>query len=206
MAFSNRKTSRCKSNSRLTLSLMTVLFTASFISVNASAALPSDLTYSLEPIVGYEFQKKENPSRRVRVFTYGGRIIAGYKILSAEGEYTLGNSNETFASSSTQIEEKRQTARIGLRSTYSLGSVIDWYLRGGAENQKRHTTTTVSGVITENDSPSKVYPYVGTGVSLKIGMQLSLNASVIATVKDTKDLNQNEYTTTLGVNLNFNTR
>ena len=164
-----------------------------------------DVTYSIEPIVGYELQRKSDPERSKLVLTYGARVIAGYKILSAEGEYTQGKSDELFASTGTRIEEKSEKIRAGLRSTYSLGSMLDWFLRGGAEAQKIHRTTTVSGVATESDSPSKVYPYVGTGLSIALGSQFSLNGSITATLKDLNDLKQTEYTTTFGIKVALNT-
>jgi hypothetical protein len=166
----------------------------------------SDVSYSIEPIVGYEFQKKDNPARTKAVFTYGARVIAGYKILSAEGEYTQGKSDEFFGDTGTRIEEKTEKARLGLRSTYSLGSFLDWFLRGGAEGQRRNTRRTVGGVATENDSPAKVFPYVGTGVSLFLARQLALNASVVATVKDLNDLGQTEYSTSFGLSIGFNAK
>jgi hypothetical protein len=173
---------------------------------SASAALPKDVTYSVQPIIGYELQRKDNPDRTKLVLTYGARVIAGYKILSAEAEYTQGKSDENFIDTSTRIEEKSENIRVGLRSTYSVGSLIDWYLRGGAEAQKRNTKRTVSGTTNEYNTPTKVHPYVGTGLDIRLGNQLALTASALATVKDLKDMGKNEYTTSLGVRVNFNTR
>jgi hypothetical protein len=177
-----------------------------FFSASANAADMKDVSYSIEPIVGYELQKKESPTRTKAVFTYGARVIAGYKILSAEGEYTQGNSDEYFGDTGTRIEEKTEKARLGLRSTYSLGDFFDWHLRGGAEGQRRHTRRTIGGVATENDSPAQVFPYVGTGVSLNFAQNLALNASVVATVKDLNDLSKTEYSTSLGLRIGFNAK
>jgi hypothetical protein len=188
------------------LALTGIFFTtgSAFFSAPAKAADMKDVSYSIEPIVGYELQKKESPARTKAVFTYGARVIAGYKILSAEGEYTQGNSDEFFADTGTRIEEKTEKARLGLRSTYSLGTIFDWHLRGGAEGQRRHTRRTIGGVTTENDSPAQVFPYIGTGLSLNFTQNLALNASVVATVKDTNDLSQTEYSTTFGLRIGFN--
>ena len=162
------------------------------------------MTYSIEPIIGYELQRKTDPDRSKLVLTYGARVIAGYKILSAEAEYTQGKSDEVF-SNGNRVEEKSEKIRAGLRSTYSLGSMLDWFLRGGAEAQKIARTTTTSGVSSTIHTPMKLYPYVGTGVSIALGSQLSLNASVLATLKDLNDFKQTEYTTTLGVKIALNT-
>ena len=174
--------------------------------LSASAAEYKGVSYSIEPIVGYDFQRKDNPTRTKMVLSYGVRVIAGYKILSGEGEYTIGNSDELFSDTNTRIEEKTEKIRLGLRSTYTIGDLLDWYLRGGAEAQKKHTKTTLAGVLTENDSPSKVYPYVGSGVTIHVATQFALNASVLATIKDLNDMKKNEYSTSLGVQLNFNAK
>lgn len=171
----------------------------------AHAADVNGITYSIEPIIGYELQRKSDPERSKLVLTYGARVIAGYKILSAEAEYTQGKSDEFFSNTNTRIEEKTEKVRAGLRSTYSLGSVLDWFLRGGAEAQKINRTTTISGVSSSTETPSKVYPYVGTGLSIALGSQVSLNGSITATLKDLNDMKQNEYTTTFGVKIALNT-
>lgn len=172
----------------------------------ASAAIPDGVTYTIEPIVGYELQRRTDPDRIERSLVYGARVIAGYRLLSAEAEYTRGNSDETYGSPETKIEETTEKVRAGLRSTYDLGSFLSATLRGGAEMGKRNTKRTTSGVTTETKSPSKVDPYLGAGVGIHFGPQFSLTAEAVATVKDTKDLKKNEYTTTLGVKVNFNTR
>lgn len=172
----------------------------------AQAADLKDVTYSIEPIIGYELQRKSNPTRDKLVLSYGARAVAGYKILSAEGEYTQGKSDEYFSTTSTRIEEKSEKIRLGLRSTYAIASLLDWFFRAGAEAQKRHTTETVGSAVTESDSPYKVYPYVGTGASVTLGSKLSLNVGVLATLKDINDLKQTEYSTTFGLNINFNSK
>lgn len=176
--------------------------------MTSAQAAPSmtGVSVSLEPIVGYELQRKEDPTRTKLVLTYGARVVAGYKILSGELEYTQGKSEDRYPDTATEIEEKSQNVRLGVRSTFTLASMLDWYLRGGAEAQKRHITRTVAGVVSERDAPSKVYPYLGTGLSIRLGSQIALNASVLATLKDTNDLKKNEYTTAFGINVNFNTR
>jgi hypothetical protein len=162
------------------------------------------VTYSIEPIIGYELQRKDAPTRTRLELTYGARLVAGYQILSVEAEYTQGKSDEEFPDLSERIEEKTEKIRIGLRSTYALASMLDATLRGGAEDQKIHTRKTLSNVVTESDSPSKVYPYVGVGLSVSLGSNLSLNGNVVATLKDLGDMKKNEYTTTFGVRIALN--
>jgi hypothetical protein len=194
------------SSARLFRRFSAVLLVALVLSVRARAAELEGVSYTVEPIVGYSFERKSDPARSKLVLTYGARVIAGYRILSAEAEYTQGKSEEAFPTTFTTIDEKTERMRVGLRSTFGIGEILDWHLRGGGEAQKRHRTTTVSGVSTESDSPSKVYPYVGTGLELRLGSVVSLNASAVATLKDLHDMKQNEYSTTLGFGFNLNAR
>lgn len=186
--------------------LLAALAPATVHAYSYSSAPPEleGITYTIEPIVGYELQRKTNPDRSRLELTYGARVVAGYRILSAEAEYTLGNSDELFPDTGSRVEEKTTKIRLGLRSTYAIGSMLDWTLRGGAEDQKIHTKTTLSGVVTESDSPSRVYPYVGTELGIALGSALSLNAGVLATLKDLDDLKKTEFTTTLGLKIALN--
>ena len=190
--------------SSLSAALAAILGMTALPSARAASFDAKDITYSIEPIIGYELQRKTDPERSKLVLTYGARAIAGYKILSAEAEYTQGNSDERF-SNGNRVEEKSEKIRVGLRSTYSLGSALDWFFRGGAEAQKLARTTTAAGVSSTTHSPTNVYPYLGTGVSIALGTQLSVNASILATLKDLNDFKETEYTTTLGVKIAFNT-
>ena len=192
--------------SRLSRTLLLPALAAVAATVGAQAASPrlEGVTYTVEPIVGYELQRKTNPDRSRLELTYGARVVAGYRILSVEGEYTLGNSDEVFPDTGRRIEEKTTKIRLGLRSTYAIGSMLDWTLRGGAEDQKIQTKSTLSGVVTETGSPSKVYPYIGTELGIALGSALSLNAGVLATLKDLNDLKKTEFTTTLGLKIALN--
>jgi hypothetical protein len=176
-------------------------FVACLFPTFAHAADYRGITYTVEPIVGYTYQRNADPVGTKLALTYGARVVAGYKILSGEAEYTIANTDSEFPTTPERIQIKTEEIRAGLRSTYSLGSFLDWFLRGGAEVQRTHTKDTVAGVLTESDSPSDVYPYVGTGVSIALGSTLDLNADVTATVKDLHDMKQNEYRTTVGIQI-----
>lgn len=180
-----------------------IVLTGALLAVESRAAEQKGVVYAVEPIVGYEFQRKENPDRTKGVLAYGARLTAGYKILSLEAEYTQGQSDERFLETDLSIQEKTQRYRLGLRSTYAIAGMLDVFLRGGAEAQNSHVKTTTSGVLSERDTPSKVYPYLGTGLTFKLAQNLALNASVTATFKDFKDLSQTEFATAFGVRVSI---
>lgn len=174
--------------------------------LNAGAAEYKNITYTIEPIVGYTQEKKENPARTKGGLTYGARVIAGWKIISGEAEYTETKTEELLSSPPEEIDDKTQRARLGIRSAYSLGSKLDWYLRGGGELQKTHSVVTALSASTTTDSNWKGYPYVGTGVSVHLGDALSLTGSVTATMKDLNDFNKTEYSFTGGISIHVNAK
>jgi hypothetical protein len=166
-----------------------------------------DVTYSVEPIIGYELQRKSEPQPHAKiVLIYGARAVAGYKILSAEGEYTRGNSDEQYVVSDYRIEETTQKFRVGLRSQPEILPGISVALRGGAELAQIHTRTTSNGKVSEYDRPSKVYPYVGAGLAAHLGSKFSLSLEGLMSVHDWNDLSQNEYQSTVGLKIALNTK
>ena len=86
-------------------------------SLGASLAQAFDakmITYSIEPIVGYELQRKSEPEPHAKLtFVYGARAVAGFHLLSAEAEYTRGSSDEEYPASSLRIEQLTQNYRLG---------------------------------------------------------------------------------------------
>ena len=171
------------------------------MATSGEAAIPTGMSVTIQPIVGYSFERKSNPDRKERVLVYGGRVIAGYRLLSAEAEYTRGDSDAVYSNPSLRIEELSEKARLGIRSTYDLAMILSFTARGGGEASRRTTERTESGVTTKSKSPTVVNPYLGAGLGVHLGSFVSLNAEVVATIPDVNDLSRNEYTTTLGVTL-----
>src|SRR5690606_20393379 len=119
----------------------------------------------------------------------GARVVAGYRLLSGEIEYTRGQSDANYPLTDLRIEETTERVRAGIRSTYDLGSILSFTGRGGAEIGRRNTESTTAGVTTKSESPTRVDPYVGAGIGIHLGKTLSLNAEALATIKDVKDMN-----------------
>lgn len=185
---------------KASIALLLPLF---FFSSASQAAIPTGMTVNLQPIVGYSFEKKSNPDRKERVFIYGARVTAGYRILSAEGEYTRGNSDAEYTAIDLHIKELSEKARVGIRSTYDLASLLSFTLRGGGEANRTTTERTTAGVTTKSQSPTNLDPYLGAGLGIHLGPVISLNAEAVATIKDVHDLKKNEYTTTIGFTLSI---
>ncbi len=166
-----------------------------------------DVTYSVEPIVGYDLQRKTDPQPHAKlVLTYGARVIAGYKIIAAEGEYTRGKSDEEYPLSSLRIEETSQEIKVGVRSSPEIYPGISLAVRGGAQLSEVHAKTTSNGTVTESDRPSRVDPYVGAGLSANLGGIVALSAEGTMTVRDWNDITKSEFQGTLGLRISLNSK
>lgn len=174
---------------------------------SAPAAEYKGTAYTVEPILGYEFQKKDNPSRTTGVFVFGARATAGWKIVSLEAEYTRGQSAEVVNPPPVGIEEETQRFRAGLRSTYSFGPSFEAYVRAGGELQRTRTRRIISGlVITDTESDSRIYPYAGLGTSVRLRDWVAATLGVTATFKDFSDFSRVEFATTFGAQIRFGSK
>ena len=188
--------------------LSSALVIALLFGARLSAAAPSfdlkDVTYSVEPVAGYELQHKSEPAPHAKLaLIYGARVIAGYKIVALEGEYTRGSSDEDFADQSLRLEELTEKLKVGLRTAYDVASILKLSLRGGGEMSQHHTKSTSAGILTESDSPSKLAPYLGGGLACALGSKVSLTAEGTVTFRDLNDLGQSEYQGTFGLRLSL---
>lgn len=158
------------------------------------------LSLGLEPIIGYERVQKLIPTEHTTDrLVYGARLTAGFALLSLEGEYTQSKDSETFTSESLVVSDYAQKAKVGLRSTISLGGGIKAFARGGVQaTQNKHIETT-SGVETSNlIEPLETNPYAGAGFKVSMSNKISLTGDVVAVFKEWPNMNKNEYMTSLG--------
>jgi len=175
----------------------------------ASRALagPADVhgfVYSLEPVVGYESQRKDNPTGKKLILTYGGRLVAGFRAISFELEYTQGRSDDYFSDRAERIHEKTEKFRYGFRSSHAFGAPIDGYLRVGVEGQRLHSIRTLAdGSTLGGTAPWKAYPYVGFGLGIDVSPRLNLNGGLITTLKSLGDADGIETTMTFGARFTF---
>ena len=185
-----------------------VRFTARLLVVglfflNSSLRSAEAFNVGIEPTIGYRIQKRDNPDRTSKTLTYGGRLVLGIPLLSAEVGYSGGNSTEEFPSQFLTIRETTEQYRVGLRSDISTGILSFIRVRAGAEARKVTSERTLNLVTTRNVSPTKVYPYVGAGLGLGVTSSLKVVAEVTVTVIDMNDFSKNEITPSLGIAIGF---
>src|SRR5690606_4142144 len=101
----------------------------------------------VEPVFGYERVQKHEPHAHfsTRVF-YGARVIAGMPYLSLEGELIRGKDTEVFASQDMTRIDTDDRLKLGLRSSYAMGSILSAHARGGLEARRNTAEVSVSGV------------------------------------------------------------
>lgn len=151
----------------------------------------------IEPIVGYEQVQQviPTPHTNTRLF-YGARAIAGLPLIALEAQFTRGMSQETFGTSSQTNTGDR--AKVGLRSSFRLSSMIWLFLRAGGEAALEKVVQVDNGVTTTTEFPIRYSPYAGTGARFWLTNKISATADVVAVFADVNDLRKTEFQATAG--------
>ena len=182
------------------LLVIAILIPASSFATDISGRL------TITPMVGLERVQKFQPTTSMKTrAVYGVTAVYKFPVTALEVEYTHAQDSSDDAATSTSYEDSEDKLRLGLRGSFNVGNFLGYYLRGGAQYRKNKYTKTVSGQASTTDSSSKVQPYVGTGVELKVANFLSVTASVLATFTPTDDPNLKDYELqpAVGLNLRF---
>lgn len=161
---------------------------------------------SITPIVGLERVQKFQPTTHMDTRTIvGARAVYKFPISALEVEYTHAQDTTDDAATNSTYKDSEDKIRVGLRGGFTLGSFVSTYIRGGAQGRKNEQTHTINNSTTTKTTSSKVQPYVGTGIEIKIFQYVSVTADVLATYTPTNDPNLKDYELqpSLGLNLRF---
>lgn len=161
---------------------------------------------SITPIVGLERVQKFQPQPHMKTRgIFGVRAIFNLPVTAIEGEFTHAQDTSSDSTNNISYKDSEDKLRLGLRGSFDLGPFMTSYLRGGAQMRKNEQTRTVSGSTSTKDTVTKVQPYVGTGLELRIFTFFSLTADLLATFTPTDhpDLKDYELQPSLGINLRF---
>ena len=188
------------------LKLSSLLWLIVPISLAQASFDVSKISYTVEPFVGYELNRLANPTRATLLFVYGARIIAGYRMISAEGEYTHGSGNEFLPASNETIQDTSNRYRLGLRSTYDFEKFLSVTARLGGEVLMLKTATTLNGATTTSTDPTQIHPYAGLGVEVHVTPSFSLNGEAVVTFRSLSDMQKNDLSTSVGVKIYVNTK
>ena len=174
----------------------------SLTSWSAFRSTMSGISYTLEPIIGYEtvFRGLPTPHTSTRM-VYGARVSAGVTLLSGEIEYTKGQDTENYLVAPEKVTNYDEKLKLGLKSTYNFNQYIFANARLGAQAWKNAVETTNGGVVTKKENDIKIDPYAGAGLGLRISNILSVSAGVTAVIYDTSDMSKNDYQYTLAIGI-----
>jgi hypothetical protein len=186
-----------------------LLFTIMF-SYSAEAASTSfdrgGFHITVAPIIGYELTAVNSPTPHTRgMLIYGARVTAGQKLISGEGEYTLGTTDESFVLQGENLKTSKQNARLGLRSAIELTHWMDFIFRGGgqASKTKVDTTTISSGTTTTSAPDWEIHPYAGAGIQASFAEAFSLGLEATYLFRSVSDWSQNDVQTTFSIKIHL---
>jgi hypothetical protein len=161
---------------------------------------------SITPIVGIERVQKYYPTTHMKTRTiFGARALYRFPISALEVEYTHAQDTDSQASTNSTFKDSEDKLRVGLRGGFNIGPFLSSYLRGGAQYRKNEHTTVVNNTTTTTDKSTKVQPYVGTGLEIRIFTYVSATADILATYTPTDDPNLKDFELqpSVGINIKF---
>ncbi len=156
----------------------------------------------ISPVIGYEQVQKNYPTPHTsnRLF-YGLGVEVGPRAFSIEMQATQGKDSESY--SGIEIDETTTKLSLGLKSSMSASSFLNFYFRTGAQGKTSERVTTEAGVSTTEKSAFYVDPYVGTGVNIAVANALTMSVGLTAVFTDYPNEGKIEYQTNLGFGLRF---
>lgn len=149
---------------------------------------------TISPIIGVERVQKFEPTATMKTRTiFGARALYKLPVAAAEAEYTHGQDSSYDATTTTSYKDVADKVKLGLRGSFSMGSYLSSYLRGGAQAKQSKLTKTVDGASSTTNTTTKVNPYVGTGLAIHLFQAFSLNADVTAVYTPTATPGLSDY-------------
>lgn len=168
-------------------------------------SLPSGVTYTITPIVGFEKVVKTRPDVHTKIrLMYGALITGGYREISGEIEYTRASDNEAFPLLGLTTRDTDDRVKVGLRSTFSvLAPVVDLTARAGGQASRNIHEETLNGVTTKTIGKLRVDPYAGLSLGLNVATLATLSAGVTAVFQDFPDMSKTDYQLAFGLSLHL---
>ncbi|MBC7754123.1 MAG: hypothetical protein H7Z71_07805 [Moraxellaceae bacterium] len=167
-----------------------VLFAGIF--AQAQLARDKDMTYTIQPLLGFETVYRSTPRPHTVTQTmYGVRLTGGVDILSAEIEYTQSTGTETFQTAPEKIKSTDEKLKLGGRTLFKLSNIFNFSVRFGGQAKKSKEEVTSTGITTTTEKPVEYSPYLGAAFGLHIGkMNVSVGSTVV--IKDVNNMEKNE--------------
>ena len=170
-----------------------ILFLLILLPLNLSATEISG-RLTITPLIGIENVQEFEPTSHMQTrYMYGVTTIYRFPILALETEFTHAQNINNDSSTNTSYKNSEDKVRLGMRGSTVLGQYIGTYLRGGAQFRKNSLTTTTNNTVQTSTSLTKVQPYLGTGIDIKLLPIISIMADILVTYTPTTDPNLRSY-------------
>lgn len=181
-----------------------VLALVAFLGLFVAQSARAEMTYTIEPVIGYERVEKLLPTPRMtQRLVYGVRATAGYFILAAEAEALRGTDSETIPATLTTLTDTEDKLRVGLRARLRLIRFMSFLVRGGAQASRNTHEETIGGVTTATVEPIKYRPYLGAGLQVGLSHNIAFTADVTTVFRDFPNMSNNDYQTTASLTIRF---
>jgi hypothetical protein len=181
----------------------TALLVLLLVSVVASSA-SAEITYSIEPVIGYERVEKLLPTPRMKQrLVYGARLTAGLFMVAGEAEFLRGTDTESIPSAGLTLTDTEDKLRVGVRARFRLVRLLSFIVRGGVQASRNIHEETVGGATTRTEEPIRYRPYAGAGLQVGLSNNISFTADITTVFRDFPNLNNNDYQTTASLTIRF---
>lgn len=174
---------------------MKILIILLFILTTHPTAQSSEL--KIEPVYGVERTQRLYPEpARYRTSTFLGlRALYGEPIFSVEAEINQGTSKEEFPADNLEVEYIDRKALLGFRTYPITSNIFGLYLRFGARAQKNERNIKENGVARSEKDPLSFDPYAGTGLTIALANNFSLNAGATLIYNKNAESDSEKYDT-----------
>ena len=141
----------------------------------------SGSNFSMTPIIGLERIQRFQPTPTMKTRTIIGlETLYKLPVAAIEAGVTYGEDSSYDSSITTNYKDADTKLKLGLRGAINEGAVFSSYLRGGAQLKQNKQSVTVTGSTTTTSNETKINPYLGSGLSIKLLNNISISADITA--------------------------
>lgn len=133
----------------------------------------------IEPLYSLESTRREypKPPNQVTKTFLGLSVLYGTPLFSWEFEIAQASYSDSFPATNSEVTSVTKRAMLGVRSYPITSQYWGWYLRAGVRAKQETLDIKENGVSRKEELPVYIDPYAGTGVTLALAGNFSLNGS-----------------------------
>lgn len=149
-------------------------------------------TLKVEPLYSLESTRREypKPPNQVTKTYLGLSVLYGVPLFSWEFEIAQATYTDSFPDIDSEVTSVTRRAMLGVRSYPITSKYWGWYLRAGIRAKQETLDIKESGVSRKEELPIYIDPYAGTGITLAVGNNFSLNGSATMVYNRSADVDK----------------